>query len=72
MRDRISEKAAHAEALGKPQPFPLTGDGKNTATIYDRAAGRLLYKGTRLGGTTADARYRDWLAARDRNAGGER
>jgi hypothetical protein len=50
-------KAAHTAALAKPQNFPLTGDGSETAKVGH-------YRDPeQLRAALAAARYRDWQAA---------
>jgi hypothetical protein len=51
------ERAKHDRELGAPQPFPLAGDGEHLASAIG---------GKWDGGKLADARYRDWLAQRER------
>lgn len=63
---RRKEMAAEACAMGRPQPFPLTGDGAAMAHIWNRQSFQVLCDRERLAAAIAEARYRDWLASRER------
>ena len=49
--------------LGAPQPFALTGDGDNTRS----AARRTSRSDPLLGPKLAEARYLDWIVARNKD-----
>lgn len=54
--------------LGAPQFFPLHGDGEATERLTVPVYWQFAEGSTRDAGALADARYRDWLAARRRAA----
>lgn len=55
-------RASHTRAMGAPQRFPLFGDGADTRRVL--ASGDAAESPEVAGAALAEARYRDWYAAR--------
>lgn len=70
MADRwlANARGAHTRALGRPQDFPLFGDGDHTRRLLADLTGEAAatYDDSYAGPALATARYRDWLRAKAR------